>query len=397
MLYRTLPKNGDKLSILGYGCMRLPETDGQIDEERAARQLRYAIDHGVNYVDTAWSYHMGESEPFVGRALSGGYREKVRLATKLPSWLVTTREDMDRYLAAQLDKLQTDHIDYYLIHVLNTTEKLSQLESCGLWEFLDSAKKAGKIVNAGFSFHGPAEDFAPIVDAYPWEFCQIQYNYLDEENQAGTKGLEYAAKKGLGIIIMEPLRGGNLTDPVPPEIGDIWDSAPVERTPAEWGLRWIWNHPEVTVVLSGMNRDEDIRENIKTAGEAIPDSLSDEELSVIAKITEKYRELMKVGCTGCGYCMPCPADVDIPLCFEMYNNKYMFKNPDAEFTYALRLSGVLTNGPEQFASQCIECLECLEKCPQHLDIPHILASISDEMEGEGFEMRYRAAREMFEE
>ena len=395
MLYRTIPKTGDRLSILGYGCMRLPQKDGQIDEERATHQLRYAIDHGVNYVDTAWSYHMGESEPFVGRALADGYRGKVRLATKLPSWLVKTHKDMDRFLAAQLKKLQTDHIDYYLIHVLNTTEKLAQLEACGLWAFLDEAKKAGKIVNAGFSFHGPAEDFVPIVDAYPWEFCQIQYNILDEENQAGTKGLKYAARKGLGVIIMEPLRGGNLTDPVPPEVGDIWDHAPVERTPAEWGLRWVWNHPEVTVVLSGMNREEDIHENIRTAHEAYPNSLSEGELAVIAKVTEKYRELMKVGCTACQYCMPCPAGVDIPLCFELYNNKYMFKNPDAEMFYVVRLSGVLTNGPEQYASQCVQCMECLEKCPQHLDIPTLLEKIAEDMEGIGFDERKRLAREMF--
>ncbi|WAI02313.1 aldo/keto reductase [Methanogenium organophilum] len=397
MLYRTIPKTGDKLSILGYGCMRLPEVDGKIDEERATRQLRYAIDHGMNYVDTAWSYHMGESEPFVGRALGDGYREKVRLATKLPSWLVRTRGDMDRFLDAQLTNLQTDHIDYYLIHVLNTTERLAQLEACGLRAFLDEAKKAGKIVNAGFSFHGPADDFAPIVDAYPWEFCQIQYNILDEENQAGTKGLEYAAGKGLGVIIMEPLRGGNLTDPVPPEVGDIWDRAPVERTPAEWGLRWVWNHPEVTVVLSGMNREEDIEENIRTAGEAYPGSLSETELSLIAKATDTYRELMKVGCTGCQYCMPCPAGVDIPLCFELYNNKYMFKNPDAEMFYVVRLSGVLTSGPEQYASQCVQCMECLDKCPQHLDIPALLETIVEEMEGEGFDEKKQMAREMFAE
>ncbi len=375
--------------------MRLPEKNGQIEEERATEQLRYAIDHGVNYVDTAWSYHMGESEPFVGRALLDGYRKKVRLATKLPSWLVETREDMDRFLDAQLEKLQTDHIDYYLIHVLNTTEKLAQMEACGLTEFLDSAKKAGKIINAGFSFHGTAEDFAPIVDAYPWEFCQIQYNILDEQNQAGTKGLKYAAGKGLGVIIMEPLRGGNLTEPVPPAVADIWDNSPVQRTPAEWALRWVWNHPEVTVVLSGMNREDHIQENIRTAHEAHPDSLSDAELTVIGMATEKYRELMKVGCTGCQYCMPCPSGVDIPLCFELYNNKYMFKNPDAEMFYVVRLSGVLTNGPEQFASQCEQCMECLEKCPQHIDIPALLEIIVREMEGEGFEERKQMALDMF--
>ena len=397
MLYRTIPKTGDKLSILGFGCMRLPEKDGRIDEERAMRQVRYAIDHGVNYIDTAWNYHMGESEPFVGRALLDGYREKVNLATKMPSWLIKTRKDMDRFLDTQLKKLRTDHIDYYLIHVLNTTEKLAHLEACGLTEFLDSAKKAGKIISAGFSFHGPAEDFAPVVDAYPWEFCQIQYNILDEQNQAGTKGLKYAAARGLGVIIMEPLRGGNLTYPVPPEIEEIWDSAPVRRTPAEWALRWVWNHPEVTVVLSGMNRGDHIKENLRTAHEAHPSSLSDGELTVIANVTEKYRELMKIGCTGCQYCMPCPQRVDIPLCFEIYNNRYMFKNTDAVMYYTVRLSGVLSNGPEGYASQCELCMECLEKCPQHLDIPALLRSVADAMEGEGFEERRKMARKMFAE
>jgi len=395
MLYRTIPKTGDKLSILGFGCMRLPEKDGKIDEVRAMRQIRYAIDRGVNYIDTAWSYHMGESEPFLGRALSDGYREKARLATKLPSWLVHSREDMDRFLAAQLAKLQTDHIDYYLIHVLDNIEKLAYLETCGLTAFLDQAKEEGKIINAGFSFHGPTDDFAPIVDAYPWEFCQIQYNILDEQNQAGTKGLKYAAEKRLGVIIMEPLRGGNLTIPVPPAIGDIWDNAPVRRTPAEWALRWVWNHPEVTVVLSGMNREEDIEENLRTAHEAYAGSLSKGELVVINAVTETYRKLMKIGCTGCQYCMPCPSDVDIPLCFEVYNNKYMFKNPDSEMLYVIRVSGILTNGPEHFASQCTQCMECIEKCPQHLDIPTLLRTIADEMEGEGFEERKKIAADIF--
>lgn len=397
MLHRTLPKTGDTLSILGYGCMRLPEKDGRIDEERATRQLRYAIDHGVNYVDTAWNYHMGESEPFVGRALGDGYREKVRLATKLPSWLVRRRKDMDRFLDAQLAKLQTGHIDYYLIHVLNTTGQLARLEACGIRAFLDEAKKAGKIVNAGFSFHGPAEDFARIVDAYPWEFCQIQYNILDEQNQAGTKGLKYAAGRGIGVIIMEPLRGGNLTDPVPPAVAKIWDRSPVQRTPAEWALRWVWNHPEVTVVLSGMNREEHIEENLRTANEAHPDSLSEAELTCIRKVANTYRKLMKVGCTGCQYCMPCPSDVDIPLCFELYNNKYMFKNPDAEMFYVVRLSGALTHGPEQYASQCVQCLECIDKCPQSLDIPTLLKEIAADMEGEDFEERKKIAKAMFTE
>src|SRR5512133_1983984 len=234
MLYRKMPKNGDELSVLGFGCMRLPmKEDWTIDEERATKHVRYAIDHGVNYVDTAWPYHMGESEPFLGRALADGYREKVKLATKLPSWLIEKREDMDKYLNAQLEKLNTDHIDYYLIHGL-VGDLWDNVEKLGVMDFLDKAKADGRIRNAGFSFHGASEDFNRIVDAYDWDFCQIQYNILDEKNQAGKKGLEYAASKGLGVVIMEPLRGGNLTKNVPQAVTDIWDEAPVKRSPVEW-------------------------------------------------------------------------------------------------------------------------------------------------------------------
>ncbi len=274
MLYRKMPKNRDELSILGFGCMRLPvKEDGSIDEERAKKQVRYAIDHGVNYVDTAWPYHMGASEPFVGRALADGYREKVKLATKLPSWLIEKREDMDTFLNAQLEKLQTDHIDYYLVHAL-VGELWDTVKNLGVTEFLTKAKADGRIRNTGFSFHGAATDFSRIVDAYDWDFCQIQYNYLDEKNQAGTAGLEYAASKGLGVVIMEPLRGGNLTRTVPAAVQKIWDESPKKRTAAEWALRWIWDHPEVTVVLSGMNEETQIEENLRVAGEAYPGCLS---------------------------------------------------------------------------------------------------------------------------
>jgi predicted aldo/keto reductase-like oxidoreductase len=273
MLYRKMPKNGDELSILGFGCMRLPvKENGAIDEERAKKQVRYAIDHGVNYVDTAWPYHLKESEPFLGRALANGYRAKVKVATKLPSWLVENHEDMDRYLNAQLEKLSTDHIDYYLMHGL-VGSLWDKVERLGVAAFLDKAKADRRIINAGFSFHGTREDFKRIVDEYDWDFCQIQYNFLDENNQAGTNGLEYAASKGLGVIIMEPLRGGNLARMVPPAIEQLWDQATEKRTPSEWALRWVWNHPEVTVVLSGMNEESHIEENLAIANKAYLSSL----------------------------------------------------------------------------------------------------------------------------
>jgi len=396
MLYRKMPKNGDELSVLGFGCMRLPvKEDGTIDEERATKQVRYAIDHGVNYVDTAWPYHIGQSEPFLGRALADGYRDKVKLATKLPSWMVKSREDMDKFLNAQLEKLKTNHIDYYLIHAL-VGELWDNVEKLGVADFLDKAKASGCIINAGFSFHGAAEDFKRIVDAYDWDFCQIQYNFLDEKNQAGTEGLEYAASKDLGIIIMEPLRGGNLASPVPPAVKEIWDEAPTKRTAAEWALHWVWNHPEVTVVLSGMNEEANIEENLTVADKAHPNSLTEAELQLVKKVEWKYRELMKVSCTGCRYCMPCPEGVNIPLCFETYNNLYMSDNSDeTKFLYAARLSGILSIGGDEFASQCVKCGECLEKCPQHIDIPTILESVVEELEGPDLEERVAIAKQVF--
>ena len=398
MLYRKMPKNGDELSILGFGCMRLPMKEGfAIDEERAMVQIRSAIDRGVNYIDTAWPYHNGQSEPFVGRALAGGYREKVKLATKLPSWLIEKREDMDTFLDAQREKLRTDHIDYYLVHAL-VGDLWDSVEKLGVAEFLDKAKADGRIRNAGFSFHGAGSDFNRIVDGYNWDFCQIQYNFLDEMNQAGTAGLEYAASKGLGVVIMEPLRGGNLTKTVPPAVQKIWDEAPVKRTPAEWALRWVWNHPEVTVVLSGMNDETHIRENLNIADEALPNSLTKAELGLVKNVEKKYRELMKVGCTGCRYCMPCPSGVNIPLCFEELNNIAMVEKPDEEkFMYAARLGGAVGLGTPEFASLCVQCRECVDKCPQHIDIPAVLESVVEELEGPGFEERVAMARQLFKQ
>jgi hypothetical protein len=398
MLYRQMPKSGDELSILGFGCMRLAsKEDGSIDEERATKQVRDAIDRGVNYVDTAWPYHMGASEPFLGRALADGYREKVKIATKLPSWLIEKREDMDYYLNAQLEKLNTDHIDYYLIHAL-VGDLWDNVEKLGVADFLDKAKADGRIINAGFSFHGASEDFNRIVDAYDWDFCQIQYNYLDEKNQAGKAGLKYAASKDLGVVIMEPLRGGSLTKTVPQVVEEIWNEAPIKRTPAEWALRWVWNHPEVTVVLSGMSEEAHVEENLRIAGEAHPDSLTEEEMQIIKRVESKYRELMKVECTGCQYCMPCPAGVNIPLCFEMYNNLYLEPDPDTvKFMYAVRAGGAVGTGEGEFASQCVQCGQCLEKCPQHIDIPTVLDSVVGELEGSDLEQRVAMAKEMFKQ
>jgi uncharacterized protein len=381
MLYRKVPKTGDELSILGFGFMRLPakKAGTGIDEERAIRQVRYAIDRGVNYVDTAPAYHFGKSEQILGRALEDGYREKVQLATKLPPWSVRSREDMDRILEHQLATLKTDHIDYYLLHSLSQ-ESFLRLKTLGVLEFLDTAKKDGRIRNAGFSAHADLPAFREIVDSYDWTFCQIQYNYLDEKNQAGTEGLKYAHEKNLAVMIMEPLRGGNLGARVPDEIIKIWDESPVRRTPAEWGLRWVWDHPEVTVVLSGMNEEAHIDENLRVASDAYPGSLTEEELVRIGQVRDMYGHLMKVGCTGCNYCMPCPAGVDIPGCFSLYNDHHLFSfNRMAKFQYFGRHGGLM--GSVSYAGLCRTCGKCEKLCPQHLPIRDRLRDVSCEFEG----------------
>ncbi|WP_321429844.1 aldo/keto reductase [uncultured Methanolobus sp.] len=396
MLYRKMPKNGDELSILGFGAMRLPvKEDGSIDEKTATNMVRYSINNGVNYVDTAWPYHMGESETFLAKALADGYREKVKLATKQPQWMVKNPGDMDKFLNAQLKKLNTDHIDYYLIHSL-VDSSWENIKNLGVREFLDKAKADGRIINAGFSYHGSPEDFAPIVDAYDWDFCQIQYNFLDTNVQAGTAGLEYAASKGLGVVIMEPLRGGNLADPVPQEVLDIWNGADTKRSPVEWALRWVWNHPEITVVLSGMSAPAHVEENLKIADEGLANSLTEKELQLVERVAEKYGELMKINCTGCRYCMPCPEGVDIPACFEVYNNLHMFGGEDRlKMMYAAKMGGILRGDETNFASQCVQCGQCLDACPQQIPIPDMLEEVAEEFEGLGLGERIAFAKQLF--
>ena len=380
MLYRKVPKNGDKLSVLGYGCMRLPVRMQSINQKLAEKQILYALDQGVNYFDTAVPYHNGKSEPFLGKVLSkNGCRDKVKISTKLPHWNARTQKDMGRILDEQLSRLQTDHIDYYLIHGL-VGELWEKAKNNGVIEFLDDALKKGKIINAGFSFHGLAEEFNGIVDDYDWTFCQIQYNYLDTKNQAGTAGLQYAASKNLAVMIMEPLRGGNLAKTPPPSVEKIWAKADHKKTPVAWSLAWIWNHPEVTVVLSGMNNDDHIAENLALAEKALPNSLSEKEGKLVEEAAAEFRRLMKVGCTGCQYCMPCPAGVNIPSCFDLYNSRHVFKDKRAKFVYLFFNGGIVTDKPT-LASMCVQCEACLEKCPQHLPIPDFLTEVKEDMEG----------------
>jgi predicted aldo/keto reductase-like oxidoreductase len=379
LLYRKYGKTNETVSALGFGCMRLPiigNDPTKIDEGEAISMVRHAIDAGVNYVDTAYPYHGtgftqgGASEPFVAKALKDGYRKKVNVATKLPSWLVKTGADMDKYLNEQLERLETEVIDFYLVHNLNKSV-WPVLKEAGIGKFLDQAIKDGRIRHAGFSFHDQVGLFKEIVDYYDWSFCQIQYNYLDEKYQAGREGLEYAAEKGLGIAIMEPLRGGNLIR-LPEEAKTVLDQAEIKRTPAEWALRWVWNHPEVSVVLSGMTTMEHVVENIRVAREAAANSLTAQEMAIVDEVKKLFKERIKVNCTACAYCMPCPAGINIPMCFSIYNDYYVFDGtPEAKQRY-----GIITKIAAP-ASKCVECGKCESHCPQGLEIRKELKNIKE--------------------
>ncbi|HVI41006.1 MAG TPA: aldo/keto reductase [Anaerovoracaceae bacterium] len=377
MQYREMGKTGDKVSILGYGCMRFPKTNGKIDEERTKKQIISAIEKGVNYFDTAYMYP--NSETILGNILAEGYREKVMIASKIPPFMVHSRKDMDTVLETQLKRLKTDYIDYYLIHSITTKEGWERMKQLGAVDFLEKAKAAGKIKRIGFSYHGEGHDFKEIVDDYPWDFCQIQYNYMDENAQAGMEGLRYAASKNLGIAVMEPLRGGLLAGNMPLKIEKIWSDAAIGGTPAEWALRWVWNHPEVSVVLSGMNQEDQIEENIRIAETARPNSLADVEVECINKVKTALREKLKVGCTGCGYCMPCPAGVNIPVCFSYYNDKSIYEDKTAGVNYMGMLAGA-DGGKPSFASLCKDCGKCERHCPQGLPIRKHLKEVSKDME-----------------
>lgn len=377
MYYRKFGRHDIKVSNLGFGCMRFPLEEGaptqdshRINENEAIRMLRYAIDNGVNYVDTAYMYHKGESEGLVAKALKDGYRERVFLADKLPVWLVKEPADFDRLLNEQLERLETDYIDMYLLHALNKRYwKICQ--DNGALEFLDRALTDGRIRYAGFSYHDGPDLFKEIVDAYPWSFCQIQYNYLDESNQAGRFGLEYAADKGLAVVIMEPLLGGKLAGPQPSEVQAIFDQAGFRRTAAQWALRWVWNHREVTTVLSGMSTFAQVEENLETARLAYPGSLGPVELATLEAARNKYLEKLEVPCTQCNYCLPCDAKgINIPQLFELYNQVALFGGKEEAQKYYQRLAE-----NQRDASCCVHCGLCEVKCPQGIEIPSVLKRI----------------------
>jgi predicted aldo/keto reductase-like oxidoreductase len=371
MQFRKFGRLDWEVSALGFGAMRLPiigDKHDQIDEAEATRMLRYAIDHGVNYVDTAYPYHGGESERFLGRALGDGYRERIRLATKMPCWNVETADDFDRLLDEQLEKLQTGHIDFYLLHSLGG-RNWPKVRDLGVVRWAEGAIADGRIGYLGFSFHDEYQVFQEIVDATDlWTFCQIQYNFRDVDHQAGTKGLRYAAGQGLAVVVMEPIRGGQLAKMVPPPVQQVWDGARQRRTPAEWCLQWVWNQPEVSVVLSGMSSMEQVEQNVESAERSGPGTLGAEELALFDRVRAKYEELCPIPCTDCRYCLPCPNGVNIPRIFEIYNDLMMYGDDGrVNWAYNYGLDG------KSRADQCIECGECLEKCPQAIEIPDWLA------------------------
>ncbi|CEP48513.1 aldo/keto reductase [Paraclostridium sordellii] len=364
MRYREFGSTGEKISILGFGCMRFPQTDGKINEDETLKMVRYAIDNGVNYIDTAYPYHGGESELVVGRILKDGYRAKVNLATKLPSWNIKSREDMDKYLNEQLKKLQTDYIDFYLVHALDE-ELWDNLVKNGIFDFLDEIKRNKKVRYVGFSFHDKYDVFEKIIDDYDWDFTQIQYNYIDEEYQAGTKGLEYAYKKGLGIVIMEPLRGGKLVNNLSDDIKDIIKFADTKKSPAKWAFKFLYNKNEIGIVLSGMSTMEQVIENIKICDEeGKVNSMTKDEKKIIDNLGEKFKSKIKVDCTACKYCIPCPRGVNIPGCFEALNNASMFDDIESVKINMYKF----IEESESDASMCIECGKCEAMCPQHINI-----------------------------
>jgi len=372
MLYRKMGTTGIDVSVLGFGCMRLPVIGGkadQIDREAATEMLHHAIDHGVNYVDTAYFYHAqqfgqaGQSEPFVGEALSGGWRDRVNLATKLPVFLIKSADAFESYLEEQLARLQTDHIDFYLLHGL-VGETFDRMRDLGALEFLDKARADGRVRNAAFSFHGQAADFPRIIDSYDWAFGQIQYNYMDVEYQAGTAGLRYAADKGVGVVVMEPIKGGKLATGLPAEALDIFDRSPVKRTPAEWALRFVWNEPGVSLALSGMNTMEQVVENLAIAEGGVAGSLSPEELALFDEVRTVMQAKIKADCTACRYCQPCPSGVEIPAVLASLNAAAVWDDPNQWATGYTQVRGG--------ASLCTECGQCEEICPQGLPIRDLM-------------------------
>ena len=375
MQYRNFGKLDWQVSALGFGAMRLPLKDSEpadIDEDHAVRMIRYAIDHGVNYLDTAYPYHGGNSERVVGRALKDGYRERMKLATKLPCRMVESASDFDRLLNEQLERLDTE-IDFYLLHGLSR-QNWPKVRDLGVIRWAESAIADGRFRRLGFSFHDSTEVLQGIIDDYDgWVLAQVQYNYMDIEHQAGRSGVEYASEKGVAVVVMEPLRGGKLAR-APEPVARVWESASRKRTPVEWALQWVLDQPEVALALSGMSTMEQVVENVEVAGRSGPGSLTADEVALVDRARQAYHGLVPVSCTSCGYCMPCPNGVEIARIFQMYNEAVMYDDPN---TGRFRYRGPNGLKGEERADQCTECGECLEACPQEIQIPDWLKKAHD--------------------
>lgn len=376
MKYRK-DKYGNEISALGYGCMRFPQTLGKINKEKTEQQIMMAIDGGVNYFDTAYMYPGSES--VLGEILEKNHvRDKVKIATKLPHYLIKSYEGLEKLFNEQLRRLRTGHIDYYLMHMLSDIQTWEKLKSLGIEEWLTSKKDAGIIGQIGFSYHGNSDMFCKLVDAYDWDFCQIQYNYMDEHSQAGRKGLNHAHDKGLAVIIMEPLRGGKLVSHLPEDAKRIFASHPVKRTPAQWAFRWLWDQPEVTCVLSGMNSEEMVIDNMTTASDTNVGELTSEDKEMLQNVVDAINSKMKVGCTGCGYCLPCPANVDIPGTFAAYNRKFTESRLWGPIEYLINTA---MRKDSTAASNCIGCGKCEKHCPQYIPIRQELKNAQKHLEG----------------
>ena len=376
MKYRV-DKHGNNISILGFGCMRFTQTLGRTDVDKTEREIMAAYEAGVNYFDTAYIYP--DSENALGEILERNHiRDKVNIATKLPHYLVKNREGLEKLFQEELKRLRTDHVDYYLMHTLMDTVTWERLKSIGIEDWLREKKESGVIRQVGFSYHGDSDMFCRLIDVYDWDFCQMQYNYQDENTQAGKTGLLYAASKGIPVVIMEPLRGGKLVKSLPEKARRLFADYEVKRSPAEWAFRWLWNQPEVTCVLSGMNSLEMVQENTAIASSAEAGEFTQKDQELLREVIKAINEKTKVGCTGCRYCMPCPKQVDIPGTFAAYNNRYIDGKSAAFREY---LTCTITRKDSASASNCIGCGKCEQHCPQHIEIRKDLQNARRELEG----------------
>ena len=387
MKYRN-DKYGNKISVLGYGCMRFTQKAGKIDFEKAEKEIMTAYNAGVNYYDTAYIYP--GSETLLGEILDRNQiRDKVNIATKLPQYMIKTIEGVEKIFQEELKRLKTDHIDYYFMHMLTDIKSWERLKSLGITEWIQEKKNNGQIRQIGFSYHGNSDMFCELIDAYDWDFCMIQYNYLDEHSQAGKKGLQHASSKGLPVMIMEPLRGGRLVNNLPEKAKKLFENYEIKRTPAEWSFRWLWNQPEVTCVLSGMNSIEMIEENVKNASTSQVGEFTEKDENLLREVVKAINEKMKVGCTGCGYCMPCPKKVDIPGTFSAYNRLYT----DGRFLGLKQyVMCTLLRKDSTSASNCIECGKCEQHCPQHIEIRKELKNAKKELEGPAYKVAKKVAK-----